>query len=681
MDKALASGRLGRKPEIAGSNPAEPSDVKRERIEMIEDPFGKFRRECEVILNRALETLYTQTEKSLMLEIPPKPEMGELASSLPFDLSKRLRVSPRSIAEGISNILDVSGSELVDSVVAGGSGYINFLANYSKLSRLTLESVIGLDEVYGYLQTTVPSKVIVEHTSVNPAGPIHIGSSRNSLLGDSIARLLKARGHNVSTHFYVNDVGRQIGVVVYGQNLLGEYKPKGKPDHWIGLLYAATSCIIAIRTLNSKIRLLREEPDSEIDLDKISKDLEDWKSAAKEIRSKEVRLYDKLSQKIDEDDDPEDSIGRIIRLYEAGDLKIKNLVRMVIDLCLEGFKDTYRRVGIFWDSWDWESDLVWSGAVSEVIKRLIESPYAIEVDGVPAVDVELVSQKMGLKKLYSISEGLEIPHLILQRSDRTTLYTTRDVAYSLWKFRHADRVINVIGSDQSLTQIQLKIVLSVLTSPEKAERLIHSPYGLVDLPGYKMSKRMGRYITFDEILDEALRRAYKEVKERSPHLSEEEKGHIAEAVGVGAVKYALLNVASTKNVVFTWDRVLNFETNSAPFVQYAHARACNILKRSDSDEIEAEYGLLEDPSEKSLIRMLAIFPEIFTNASESLQPNMIAGFANDLASKFNSFYAKLPVLKAESKGLKDARLTLVKSTRIVLRNSLNLLGIEPLERM
>jgi arginyl-tRNA synthetase len=646
---------------------------------MIEDPFGKFRRECEVILTRALEALYTVSDERLMLEIPPKPEMGELASSLPFDLSKRLRVPPRRIAEEISNIVDLSGMELVEAVEAGGSGYINFLADYSKLSRLTLETVIGLDDVYGYLKTNIPSKVIVEHTSVNPAGPIHIGTSRNSLLGDSITRLLKARGHTVSTHFYVNDVGRQMGVVAYGQKMLGEYESKGKPDHWIGLLYAATSCVLEIRTLNSKIQILRENPDS--DLDKVKKDLREWMSAAQEIRSRDVGLYERLSRKIDDDDNPEESIGRIIRLYEAGDSKVKSLVRRVVDLCLEGFRDTFRRVGVFWDSWDWESDLVWSGAVSEVIKKLIESPYAIEVDGVPAVDVEYISQKIGLKKLYSIPKGLEIPHLILQRSDGTTLYTTRDVAYSLWKFKHADRVINVIGSEQSLAQLQLKIVLSVLTSPEKAENLIHYAYDLVDLPGYKMSKRMGRYIIFDEILDEAISRAYREVEKRSPHISEEEKKNIAEAVGIGAVKYALLNVASTKKVVFTWDRVLNFETNSAPFIQYAHARACNILKRLYSDEINPEYSLLEDPAEKSLIRTMAIFPEIFTNASESFQPNIIAGFANDLASKFNSFYAKLPVLKAESKGLRDARLSLVKSTRIVLRNSLNILGIEPLERM
>jgi arginyl-tRNA synthetase len=648
---------------------------------MIEDPFGEFRRECEFCLSRALEALYTVPEEILMLDIPPKPEMGELASSLPFDLSKRLHVSPRRIAEEISNIVDLSEAELVESVEAGGSGYINFLADYSKLSRLTLETVIGLEDVYGYVKTTTPSKVIVEHTSVNPVGPIHVGSSRNSLIGDSISRLLRARGHEVSTHFYVDDVGRQMGVVAYGRKMLDEYESKGKSDHWIGLLYAATSCIIAIRTLNSKIQLLKEKPDSERDLDRVKKDLEEWRSAAREIRSRDVGLYERLSQKIDEDDDPDESIGRITRLYEAGDSKVKNLVRMVVDLCLEGFKKTFSRVGVFWDSWDWESDLVWSGAVSEVIKKLIESPYTIEVDGVPAVNVEHVSQKMGLKKRYSISEELKIPHLILQRSDGTTLYTTRDVAYSLWKFKHADKVINVIGSEQSLAQLQLKIVLSILTSPEKAESLIHYAYGLVDLPGYKMSKRMGRYITFDEILDEAIRRAYREVEERSPQLPNEEKEDIAEAVGIGAVKYALLNVASTKKVVFTWDRVLNFETNSAPFIQYAHARACNILKRSDSDEIKPEYGLFEDSSEKLLIRTIAIFPGIFINASESFQPNIVAGFANDLASKFNSFYAKLPVLKAESIGLRDARLALVKSTKIVLRNSLNLLGIEPLERM
>jgi arginyl-tRNA synthetase len=211
--------------------------------------------------------------------------------------------------------------------------------------------------------------------------------------------------------------------------------------------------------------------------------------------------------------------------------------------------------------------------------------------------------------------------------------------------------------------------------------LIHYTYELVKVPNYKMSKRRGRYIAFDDILDEAVKRAQREVERRSPHLSVQLKKSIAEAVGIGAVKYALTEVAPKKQVIFTWDRVLNFEMNSAPFIQYAHARACNILKKSEEKPKKPNYALLTETIEKELITKIAIFPDIIINASENLTPYIINEYANDLAAKFNSFYASYPVLKADELELKDARLAMVNAVKIVLRNSLKLLGIKALERM
>ena len=147
------------------------------------------------------------------------------------------------------------------------------------------------------------------------------------------------------------------------------------------------------------------------------------------------------------------------------------------------------------------------------------------------------------------------------------------------------------------------------------------------------------------------------------------------------MKYSLLDVAANKQVIFTWDRVLNFDINSAPFVQYAHARACNILGKLDGDTGRVDYRLLKEPVEHELIRMIASLPEIVMKAADNLVPNAVTGFAYDLAAKFNSFYASLPVLKAEPTALRDARVSLVNGARVSLRNSLNVLGVEALERM
>jgi arginyl-tRNA synthetase len=267
------------------------------------------------------------------------------------------------------------------------------------------------------------------------------------------------------------------------------------------------------------------------------------------------------------------------------------------------------------------------------------------------------------------------------RADGTTLYTTRDVAYTLWKFGRADRAVNVIGMEQSLAQLQLKIALYAVGCGREAEGLVHFAYNLVTLPGYKMSSRRGRYITLDEVLDEAVQRAFEEVSKRSPMLSEEEKRKIATFVGLGAVRYALVDVDAGKPVVFTWDRVLNFETNSAPYVQYTHARACSILRKAGSERTLANFGLLTERLERELVLALAGFPDVFADAAEYLKPNMIADYTNALADKFNTFYGALPVIKAEPKELSEARLALTEAVRIVLSNALTLIGVVAPEKM
>lgn len=633
-------------------------------------------------LSRAYPGVLAQIEPArLRLDVPPSLEFGELSSSLCFELAQRLGERPLAIAQRIVEQSDLSETTLIKSIGVAGGGYVNFHADRARFSSLTIESARHYDESYGYVKATNPAKVIVEHTSVNPAGPIHIGTARNSVIGDSLSRLLRAQGHDIATHFYIDDVGRQIAVVVYGYQRLGQPQPKGKPDHWIGFVYAATSCVVTIDGLKARVEDLKGKPGLEEEFRRVQRELDDWVGAAAELRERDAGLFDRLLERIRQDTNPEASIARIMRLYEDGDPETKGLVRGVVELCLGGFRETYDRMGIRWDSWDWESDLIWSGAVRRAVERLRRTPYSRELGGTLALDVEHAARIMGLKSLFGVSEEHEIPPLVLMRSDGTTLYTTRDIAYSLWKFERAERVINVIGIEQSLAQLQLRVAVSLLSSPDRAKNLVHYAYELVDLPGYRMSKRRGRYVTLDEIVDEAVKRAREEVEKRSPQLPEADKKRISEAVGIGAVKYALISVAPTKTVVFTWEKALNFEINSAPFAQYAHARAGSILRKAKAEPKRPDFSLLTDPLECELVKRIAIFPEVFTDAAEKLMPSVIAEFANDLAARFNSFYASLPVIRAETVGLRDARLALVDAVRITVRNALSLLGIEALKRM
>ncbi len=643
-----------------------------------QNPFEQFKAECQTALAAAVKKAFPDVSQlTITLNKTPNIEYGQLASSLCFELAKKLGQKPLVLAQQLSAAVDVSGFDLIEKVAPAGAGYVNFHVNFPKFIALTLQSIKTLGYEYGSVKTDKPISVIVEHTSVNPLHPIHIGQARNPMIGDALARILAYRGHNVSRHYYIDDVGRQSSVLAYGYNKLGRPKPTEKSDLYVGKIYTVTSCIVEI----NRLKRLKESVADPAKLAEVNKDLDEWVSIAGELKEKFPVLFEVLSLKIGEDENPEGEISRLNLAYERGEEYAKQLIREVSDLCLDGFRQTMQRVGVKYDSWDWESDFVWSTQVTDVMKQLEASPFIFNEKGVLQFNADKAAKTFNLKAKLGLNANSEVPPLTLVRADGTTLYTTRDIAYSVWKFKHAQKVINVIGMEQSLAQLQLKLAVYALGYAEQAENLVHFAYNLVTLPGYKMSSRRGHYITFDEVLDEAVRRAYEEVSKRSPMLSEEEKLRIADFVGLGAVRYALVDVDPGKPVMFTWERVLNFETNSAPYVQYTHARACSILRKAEKQAENAEFGLLSEKLERELVMALASFPDMFIEATEYLKPSMIADYANALADKFNTFYNAYPVLRADSPGLSGARLALTDAIRIVMHNALNLIGVVAPDKM
>jgi arginyl-tRNA synthetase len=643
------------------------------------NPFGDFRKDCEEALRSAFAKLYPSfAVESILLDAPPFPEFGELASAICFEHGKKEKRQPQKLAEQIAEAIKVEDYPFISAVKTAGGGYINFFVNFAELSKLTIDSARALDSDYGYVKAEKPETIIVEHTSANPISPINIGKARNPVLGDALARILTARGHKVSRHFYVDDVGRQTAVVAYGYEKMGKPPLKGKSDHFIGLVYTLTSCIIEINRLKGELK--KESDTASENVQKLRKQLEEWVFIASELENKHPKLFSQLLESIGKEEDSETTVNNLNREYEAGENEAKNLVREVCQLSLNGIKETLADADISFDSWDWESTFAWNGDVAKTLEALKKTSYVFQKGPVLEFDANAVVEHLKLKNPLGLKEDYEMPSLTLMRADGTTLYTTRDIPYSLWKFKKAEKVINVVGMEQRLSQLQLKLALWALGHTDEARNLTHFAYNLVTLPGYKMSSRRGRYITLDEVMEEAKRRAYEEVNKRSPQLSEEEKQKISGIVGVGALKYALVQVDPVKPVVFTWDRVINFERNSAPYIQYSYARACSILRKA-SKTAKPNYSLLTEPLERGLVLMLARFPEVFVNSAESLKPNAIADYANLLADKFNSFYNALPVIKAKPQGLSSVRLALVEAISIALRNSLNLIGISAPERM
>ena len=643
------------------------------------NPFTEFRLACAKILEDALKRLFPEVAVPFVFEVPPSSEFGELSSSVCFELAKLIGGKPLELAERVAEAVDFTSYPVVVGVKAAGGGYVNFYADLGELAHSALESVSALDQEYGFVKSEKPVKVIVEHTSANPIHPIHIGTARNPVLGDALARILKAWGHVVFRHYYVDDVGRQAAVIAYGYEKLGEPEPEGKPDSFIGRIYSITSCIVEIQKLKKAVEKTGNQGDEAA---RLMRELHDWIAAAAELELANPHLFAMLLDKISKDKDPEARIAELNLQYERGEKEsVKQLIRRVSELCLEGFRQSLNRLGVSYDSWDWESDFVWNGDVGRVLTRLGETPYVFQVGDVIEFDANRVVDDLGLRQLLGLSEDYEVPSLTLVRADGTTLYTTRDIPYNLWKFRKADEVINVVGMEQKLAQLHLKIAFAALGRVDALKGLRHFAYNLVSLPGVKMSGRAGRYITLDETMDEAVKRAYDEVVKRSPQLSEDEKKQISSLVGIGAIKYALLQVDPSKPVVFTWDRVLDFERNSAPYIQYSYARAGSILRKAKRKPKKMNYALLKEPIERDLILMLSKFPDVFVDSAVNLRPNQIADYCNSLADRFNSFYGALPVIRAEPRELSDARLALVGAVRVVLRNALGLLGIEAPEKM
>ncbi|TMI19603.1 arginine--tRNA ligase [Candidatus Bathyarchaeota archaeon] len=653
------------------------------------DPFGSFRRECETALKAGYSSLKKTSGQSFpsldigsTLEDPPNPTFGHLASSLSFELAKIQKKRPIEVAKTLAETTKkVAKLDLVESVEATEPGYVNFRANLARLTELTLKSVRQYGSEYGLLKTHAPERTVVEHTSANPARPIHIGTAKGAIFGDALARLLAARGHNVRTHFYIDDTGRQVVIMAYGYKLLGEPTPEGKPDHFIGKIYSVTATLVEIEELKKRLVLFKKTNASDTDLVATTKSLDKWVGVAADLQSKYPQEFDRLNKLISKDPDPEKSISDLIRKYEKKDLDTTALVRRVTQIILTGFAETLRRARIRFDQWDWESDLLWTGRVAELVGRLKESGFTFNKGGALELDVAKAVEKFGLRETLGVSPTFEFPPLTLLRSDGTSLYATRDIAYTLYKFENAERVINVIGSEQSLAQFQVKVAFWITGHRKEAEKFIYFPIGHMLLEGQGMSARRGRYVTFDQVLDETLTRAKTEVDRRSPSIPEELRQRTAERIAISAVRYAILSVEAVKATNFVWDKVLNFETNSAAFINYAYTRSSGILRKLGKIAEPKAFNLLTDPVEQALVLELSKLPETFAEAADDLNPTLLCLSANLLAQRFHEFYEKSDISHVSNDELKWERVAIVLAVRTVLKTLAGLLGLELAERM
>ena len=581
--------------------------------------FLSLRDDVAAALTEALAALDVSTA-DLGIEDPPENVDAVLASSVAFRLAAERGAPPPQIAGEVADALDTTGYDYLDRVSVAGP-YVNFHPTEAYYDD-TLAA--AGEDGYGRLDSKEES-VVVEHTSANPTGPVHVGRARNPIIGDAIANVLDFAGYDVSRHYYVNDAGRQMALFAWA------YETFDEAD-------------------------LSEPERSRADYDL-------------------VRYYRKGNAFLEEASDDEreaaeDEIQAILQGLEAGDEATFERVNEVVEPMLDGMSSSLERLPVTYDEFVRETRFMGDGSVDEIVERLQDTENAVYEEDAWQLDLPDFEKK-----------------LVFLRSDGTSLYTTRDLAHHEWKFANFDRAVTVLGEEHGLQAAQLRSALDLLGND--TDQLDSVLYSHVNLPEGKMSTRAGTAVDLDDLLDESIQRAREEIESRlesrirDDDLTGDDVERIARQVGLGAVRYDIVSKQPTKAITFEWDRALDFEAQSAPYVQYVHARTCGIL--DEASEVPALDGVMDastlmTPEERALLDVIARFPAVVESAADELAPHVVATYTREFAERFNAFYRECPVLDAESE-TREARLVLVAAARTTVANALGLLGIAAPESM
>jgi len=571
--------------------------------------------------------------------VRPDPRFGDVAMAChPF--SRELKKSPQEIAETIADRIASDDIASLDAT----AGYINIRFSPAYLAEQILGPIVEHGNNFGTTKN-FPEKIAFEYSSPNTNKPLHLGHIRNNVLGMAISNMFLSQGADVIRVQIINDRGIHIIKSMVAYQKWGDGKTPEeageKGDHYVGKFYV----------------MFEKE---------FEREWQQWLTEHPEVPG----LADDARARRRQEFFGESRIGQeaqeMLRQWESGDDAVRALWQMMNEWVYEGFKATYKKLGSEFDKDYYESETYLLG--KEIIKAGLETgTFYKEADGSVWIDLT--------------EDGLD--KKLVARKDGTSVYITQDLGLAVARQKELgfDRMIYVVGHEQ---EYHFKVLFKILEKlgHEWASHLYHLSYGLVFLPEGKMKSREGKVVDADDIIEEVQSLARGEIKKRFPDIADVELSERGQMIGLGALKFLLLQVTPTQSIKYNPAEAISFEGSTGPYVQYTHARLSSVLEEETPLPVsDLDLSLLSSEAEREVILALSDYSRMLEQGTTDRNPSSVCNYLITLSQRVNTFYHSCHILKAETDELKQARLLLAKASQIVLRNGLGLLGIEAPEKM
>ena len=554
------------------------------------------------LLSQNIEVL-TSEEISQLIEIPPKPEMGDFAFPC-FRLAKSYHKAPPMIAQDLKESI---GDQTFLSEIKVVGGYLNFYVDKAQYAQQIIDKYNNATD-YGCSDQGKDKTICIDYSSPNVAKNFHVGHLRTTIIGNSLYKIFSKLGYKVVRINHLGDWGTQFG------KLIVAYKKWGSRE------------------------AVEEKGIEEL-----------------------MDIYVKFHEEAEKDDSLNDEARAWFLKMEQGDEEALEIWQWFRDISLKEFMRVYNILGMEFDSFAGES--FYRDKTADVIKRLTDDGLLKESQGAMIVPLD----------------EYDMPPCIVAKKDGSSIYATRDLAAILYRKAtyNFDRCLYVTGLEQKLHFAQVFKVIELMGN-DYAKNLVHIPYGLVSLKSGKISSRKGNVIFAEDLLRESINKTTSIIEEKNPDIPDKEE--VAKQVGIGAIIFNDLYNQRIKDVIFDWNKLLNFDGETGPYVQYTYARVSSVLRKIGEVPDTIDYTLLTDEASIGLLKEIERYPQVIKDAAERYEPSVIARYSIDLAHAFNKFYHECQI-NVEDETTKYTRTNVVKIARYIIKDALSLLGIQCPEQM